>query len=400
MKCSVISRVAMGLVIVGSAAACVFGQSTGDRLEADGQAGMIACSIKSGGEMSVSKSAFGMTADGKSVDLYTCVNSHGLVMKVMDYGATVVELQAPDRAGKLANITLGFKTLDGYLGEHPYFGATVGRYANRIAKGKFTLDGKEYTLATNNGPNALHGGVVGFNRVMWHAEPVEDDDAVGVRFTYTSPDGEEGYPGTLQATVTYRLTNRDEMCIDYVATTDKATPVNLTNHCYWNLGGAGSGTILDHQLMIAADKYLPVDDTLIPTGQLADVAGTPFDFRQPHRIGARIDQVKGDPPGYDHCFVLRSQNGKMALAARVSDPATGRVMEIYTTQPGIQFYTGNFLDGSDASGGYERNAALCLETQHYPDSPNESAFPNVILRPGETYRQTTIHHFLSDKVEK
>ncbi len=333
--------------------------------------------------MNVSSSAFGKTVDGQEVDLYTCVNAHGLVMKIMTYGAIVVELQTPDRNGKLANITLGFDNLEGYLGQHPYFGSTVGRYANRIAKGKFTLDGQQYTLATNNGPNALHGGVVGFNRVVWNAQPVTREDAVGVTFTYTSKDGEEGYPGTLQATVTYLLTNADELRVDYEATTDKATPINLTNHCYWNLAGAGAGTILEHILTLTADEYLPVDDTLIPTGQLAQVAGTPFDFRQPHRIGARIAQVTGDPPGYDHCFVLRNQTGQLALAARLSDPASGRVMEIYTTQPGIQFYTGNFLDGSTANGGYKMNAALCLETQHYPDSPNKSEFPSVILRPGE-----------------
>ncbi len=371
----------------------LFAQPTDECPGASGRTSVKACSMMSGDNMSVSKSSFGKTADGADVELYTCVNSGGLVMKIMTYGAIVVEMQVPDRDGKLANITLGFDSLAGYLGDHPYFGSTVGRYANRIAQGKFTLDGREYTLATNNGPNALHGGIVGFNRVVWKAQPVTQDDAVGVTFTYTSKDGEEGYPGTLKATVTYLLTNDDQLRIDYQATTDKATPINLTNHCYWNLAGAGSGTILNHELLLTADQYLPVDDTLIPTGQLAQAAGTPFDFRQPHRIGARIDQVTGDPPGYDHCFVLRNQTGQMAVAARLTDPTSGRVMEISTTQPGIQFYTGNFLDGSLSNGGYDRNEGLCLETQHYPDSPNRSEFPNVILRPGETYRECTIHRF-------
>lgn len=343
--------------------------------------------------MKVSKSDFGKTSDGKQVDLYTCVNAHGLTMKVMTWGAIVVEMQVPDREAKFENVTLGFDSLTGYLGDHPYFGATVGRYANRIAAGKFTLDGKTYTLATNNGPNHLHGGKTGFSRVVWDAEPVQDADAVGVKFTYTSRDGEEGYPGTVQATVVYRLTSDDAMRIDYSATTTHPTPINLTNHCYWNLGGAGSGTILDHQLMLTADRYLPVDTTLIPTGALAPVKGTPFDFSEPKTIGLRIDQVPGNPPGYDHCYVLRSQSGKLALAARVEHPASGRYMEIYTTQPGIQFYTGNFLDGSEANGGFRRNEGFCLETQHYPDSPNRPEFPSAVLRPGETYRQATVHRF-------
>ena len=343
--------------------------------------------------MNVSKSDFGKTAEGKQVDLYTCVNAHGLTMKVMTWGAIVVEMRVPDREGKFENVTLGFDSLDGYLGDHPYFGATVGRYANRIAGGKFTLDGKTYTLAANNGPNHLHGGKTGFSRVVWDAEPLQDADAVGVTFTYTSRDGEEGYPGTVHATVVYRLTNDNAMSIDYSATSSAPTPINLTNHCYWNLGGAGSGTILDHQLMLAADKYLPVDETLIPTGELAGVRGTPFDFTESKTIGLRIDQVPGNPPGYDHCYVLRNQTGELALAARVDHPASGRFLEILTTQPGIQFYTGNFLDGADANGGFRRNEGFCLETQHYPDSPNRPEFPSVVLRPGQTYRQTTVHRF-------
>jgi aldose 1-epimerase len=343
--------------------------------------------------MQVSKSTFGTTAGGQRVDLYTCVNAQGLVMKIMNYGAIVVELRTPDRHGKLENITLGFPTLDGYLGKHPYFGATVGRYANRIALGKFTLDGTSYSLAQNNGPNHLHGGIVGFSHALWDAEPVQTQDRVGVRFTYTSPDGEEGYPGTVTATVVYTLTNENELRIEYTATTDKATPINLTNHAYWNLAGAGQGTILDHELMLAADTYLPVDATLIPTGELASVAGTPFDFTSPQRIGARIGQVTGDPPGYDHCFVLRGQKGALELAARVRHAGSGRTMEVFTTQPGVQFYTGNFLDSGPAGGGYSRHAGFCLETQHYPDSPNRPEFPSVVLRPGATYHEITVHKF-------
>lgn len=349
--------------------------------------------------MSVTKSPFGTLPNGRQVNLYTCVNAQRMTMKVMNYGAIVVEVQTPDRDGHLANVNLGFDKLDGYLGGHPYFGSTVGRYANRIAKGRFTLDGKQYELATNNGPNHLHGGKIGFNRVLWDAKPVETDNSVGVRLTYTSKDGEEGYPGTLKAIVTYSLTSQNEIRIDYVATTDKPTPINLTNHCYWNLGGAGSGTILNHVLTLAADKYLPVDSTLIPTGELASVRGTPFDFTTPHSIGSRIDKVAGDPPGYDHCFVLRGQDGSLALAAKVEDPKSGRVLEVYTTQPGVQFYTGNFLSGGPSDAGNKQHEAFCLETQHYPDSPNHPEFPSIILRPGQTYRQTTVMRFSTDKTK-
>ncbi|MBM4088114.1 MAG: galactose mutarotase [Planctomycetes bacterium] len=349
--------------------------------------------LTGGGEMSITKSAFGKTADGAEVDLYTCVNRNGLVMKVMTFGATVVELRAPDRDGNLANITLGFDAIDGYLGKHPYFGSTVGRYANRIGKAQFQLDGQRFTLGANDGVNHLHGGNVGFSAQLWDAQQVRTDASVGVKFTYTSPDGEEGYPGTLKASVVYELTNDNEMRVDYRATTDKPTIVNLTNHCYWNLGGAGTGTILDHRLAIAADKYLPVDATLIPTGELREVRDTPFDFTEPHVIGARIDRVAG---GYDHCFVLRNQDGSLTLAARVVDPDSGRVLEIHTTAPGIQFYTGNFLDGQLVNGGYARNAGFCLETQVYPDSPNKPGFPDAVVRPGQTYRHTTVHRFLAE----
>lgn len=334
---------------------------------------------------------FGKTPDGEVVHLFTCTNGRGSVLKMIDYGATVVAVEVPDRNGRRANVNLGFPTLDGYLGPHPYFGSTVGRYANRIAGARFTLDGVTYTLAANDGKNHLHGGIQSFSRVIWEAEPLETAEGVGVRFHRLSPDGEEGYPGSLDVTVVYLLTHDDELRIDYRATTDKPTVVNLTNHCYWNLAGAGAGDILEHELMLAADHYLPVTPDLIPTGELAPVEGTPFDFRRPTAIGARIDQVPG---GYDHCFVLRNQTGELALAARVKDPKSGRVMEILTTQPGIQLYTGNFLDGSPANGGYGKHAAFCLETQHYPDSPNRPEFPSTVLRPGEEYHQVTVHRFL------
>jgi len=347
--------------------------------------------------MSVRESSFGKTENGQSVTLYTCTNSNGLVLKMCDYGAIVVSMETPDRDGKLANITLGFESIDGYLERHPYFGATVGRFCNRIAKGKFTLDGKTYTLATNNEPNHLHGGVRGFDRVMWTGKAVKTENEVGVSFTYRSKDGEEGYPGNLDVTVAYTLTNANELKVDFTAKTDKATPINLTNHNYWNLAGAGSGVHYEQQLKIEADKYLAVDETLIPNGEMPAVAGTPLDFRDFHKIGERIKEIDADPVGYDHCYVLRNQGGDMALAATVKDPSSGRVMEIHTTQPGIQFYTGNFLDGSEGGASYKQHEAFCLETQHYPDAPNQPTFPSAILKPGETFRQTTVHKFSVEK---
>lgn len=350
--------------------------------------------------MKIETSPFGKTADGQPATLYTCVNANGLKLAMTDFGATVVSLETPDRDGKLANITLGFPSLEGYLQRHPYFGSTVGRYGNRIAGGKFSLDDKSYSLATNNGPNHLHGGKKGFDALVWKAESVQTADAVGVKFTLRSPDGDEGYPGNLDVVVTYLLTNKDELKIDYEAKTDAPTVVNLTNHCYWNLGGAGSGKILDHELMVAADKYLAIDATSIPTGELAAVADTPLDFTKPAKIGARIEALKQPPhetKGYDHCYALRGQEGKLELAARVKDPASGRVMEIMTTEPGIQLYTGNFLDGSESGNKYEQHDAFCLETQHYPDSPNRPAFPTTRLNPGQTFRSTTVHRFSAEK---
>jgi aldose 1-epimerase len=345
---------------------------------------------------SIDANLFGKTKDGQDVQVFTLINTHGLRVKLIDYGATVISVETPDKDGKLANITLGFPSLEGYLQRHPYFGSTVGRYGNRIAGGKFKLDGKEYTLATNNGPNHLHGGNKGFDAMLWKAEPIKKPSEVGVKFSYTSPDGEEGYPGTLQVTATYTLTNNNELRIDYSATTDKATVVNLTNHCYWNLAGAGSGTILQHELTLAADQYLPIDETSIPTGKPADVKGTPFDFTTPHTIGERIDEVKKAPhqtKGYDHCYVLRGQAGQLELAAKAKDPASGRVMEIFTTEPGIQLYCGNFLGGGAGEAGYKQHEAFCLETQHYPDAPNQPSFPTTLLKPGETFRSTTLHKF-------
>ena len=346
--------------------------------------------------LTVQQEPFGKTKDGKEVAVFTLTNSRGIKVRLIDYGATLISVETPDRKGTVANITLGFPTLAGYLERHPYFGSTVGRYGNRIAGGKFKLDGKEYKLATNNGANHLHGGIKGFDSKMWKAQAVKATDSTGVKFSYTSPDGEEGYPGKLDVTVTYTLTMNNELRIVYEATTDKATVVNLTNHAYWNLGGAGSGTILDHELTLAADKYLPIDDTSIPTGELADTRKTAWDFTVPHPIGLRIDELKKEPyktKGYDHCFVLRGQQGKLELAAKLKDPVSCRVMEVYTTEPGVQLYCGNFLDGGAGGGGYKQHEALCLETQHYPDSPNQPAFPSTVLKPGETYKSTTVHKF-------
>lgn len=352
-------------------------------------------------DMSIEKSPFGKTADGQEVDLYTIKNKNGLVLKLINYGATVVDVETPDKNGKLANITLSFPKLEGYTQRHPYFGSTVGRYGNRIAKGKFKLGEEEFTLATNNDVNHLHGGKVGFDAVVWKAEEVKTPNSTGVKFNYVSKDGEEGYPGQLDTTVTYTLTNDDALEIQYEAKAiDKPTVVNLTNHCYWNLGGANSGDILKHELMIAADKYLPIDATSIPTGELADVAGTPMDFTTATPIGSRIDELKKEPhttKGYDHCYVLRGQGGALELAAKVKDPASGRVMEILTTEPGIQLYCGNFLDGSDGNGGFKQHEAFCLETQHYPDSPNQPSFPSTLLKAGDTYKSTTVHKFSVEK---
>ncbi len=338
-------------------------------------------------KMNVTKEAYGNlpdgTPDGTPIDQYTLSNPNGLKVKIINYGAITTAIETPDRNGHVENITLYRDSLADYLetkdgkATTPGFGATIGRYGNRIAKGRFTLEGKPYTLAVNNGPNALHGGLKGFDKVIWKAEPFKTPDTAGVVFSHTSPDGWEGYPGTLQVKVTYSLTDKDELKMDYEATTDKPTVLNLTNHDYWNLAGAGNGDILKHELMINADRYLPVDDTLIPLGRIEPVKGTAMDFTSPKPVGRDIAEVKG---GYDHCYVLNRRGDGLSLAARVSEPTSGRVMEIYTTQPAIQFYTGN-------------PRALCLETQHYPDSPNQPSYPSTLLRPGQKYTQVTVHKF-------
>jgi len=364
------------------------------RKDAGGQAGKAAG--KGDRMMEVKKELFGRLADGTAVDIYTLTNkSSGIEARVMTYGATLVSLRLPDRNGAFADVNLGFDNLEGYLGTHPYFGVIVGRYANRIAKGRFTLDGVGYTLAQNNNGNSLHGGLKGFDKVVWKPETIQTADGVGVKLTYLSKDMEEGYPGNLSVTVVYMLTNADELRISYEAETDKKTPVNLTNHAYWNLKGEGNGDVLGHALQLGADKFTAVDSAanLIPTGEISSVAGTPFDFTSPHLIGERIAQVEG---GYDHNFVLRGGGGALALAARVEEPESGRVMEIYTGQPAIQLYTGNFLDGTVVGKGgkaYEKHYAFCLETQHFPDSPNHPNFPSTILEPGQKYRTVTVHRF-------
>jgi aldose 1-epimerase len=346
----------------------------------------------------VEKIPFGKAADGAEIDLFILTNANGMKAKITTYGSILTELDVPDRDGKLGNVVLGFDNLAGYLAGHPHFGATTGRVANRIAKGKFTLDGKEYKLAVNNGPNALHGGLKGFDKVVWKGEAKVTPDTAAVELTYLSKDGEEGYPGNLTTMVTYTLTNENELRIDYKATTDKPTPVNLTNHSYFNLGGPASGDILDHELTIEADEYTPADDTLIPTGEIRSVKGTPLDFTKPAKISARISQVADKTGGYDHNFVLRSKGGKLALAARAYDPKTGRVMEMYTTEPGVQLYTANFLDGklkSKEGVPFKKHQAFCLEAQHFPDAVNHPDFPSIILRPGQTYKQTTMYKFLT-----
>ncbi|MHB1425612.1 MAG: aldose epimerase family protein [Gemmataceae bacterium] len=346
----------------------------------------------------VKTEAFGKTSDGVAVEQYTLTNAAGTTAKIITYGAILTELDVPDRDGKLGDVVLGFDNLKDYLERSPHFGSTVGRVANRIAKGRFTLDGKEYTLAVNNGPNSLHGGLKGFDKVVWKAVPKEVPNGAAVEFSYVSKDGEEGYPGNLMVTVVYTLTNDNALRIDYTATTDKATPVNLTNHSYFNLAGTKSGDVLDHELTIAADKYTPADDTLIPTGEIKPVKDTPLDFTKPHKIGERIEQLRSSPGGgYDHNFVLnRGGKEEPALAARVTEPKTGRIMEMLTTEPAVQFYTGNYLNGTLTGRGgvvYKKHAGFCLEAQHFPDSVHHENFPSIVLKPGKTYKQTTIYKF-------
>ncbi|HEX6504335.1 MAG TPA: aldose epimerase family protein [Terriglobales bacterium] len=350
----------------------------------------------------VKKESYGKTAGGTPVDLYTLTNSHGIEVRVTNFGGIVTSLRVPDKNGKLADIVLGFDNLDGYLENKPYFGAIIGRYANRIANGKFTLDGHEYTLAKNNGPNSLHGGLKGFNKVVWLAEPFRNQQGTGVNLSYTSKDGEEGYPGNLHVKVSYTLTDKNELIINYEATTDKATPLNLTQHTYFNLAGEGNGDVLGHEVQLNADRFTPVDNNLIPTGELRAVKGTPLDFTQPFAIGARIN----DPyeqlviaHGYDHNFVVNRKDDSLEKAARVHEPKSGRVLEVYTTEPGIQLYSANFLDGTIVGKhgyAYKQREAFCLETQHFPDSPNHPSFPSTILRPGKAFHSRTVFKFSVD----
>ena len=359
--------------------------------------GLLFAQAASKQKSGVQQQDFG-TRDGRPVILYTLTNAHGVEVRAMNYGGIILSLRVPDRKGQLADIVLGHDKAEGYMPNPPFLGAIVGRYANRIANGTFTLDGKTYTLPKNDGPNTLHGGTTRtFDKVVWDGESLKAKN--GVAFTYLSKDGEEGFPGNLKVTVTYTLTDSNELVIDYTATTDMATPINVSQHSYFNLKGEGNGDILDHEIMINADKFTPVDKNLIPTGELRPVKGTPLDFTTSTKIGARIEDpyeqmVLGH--GYDHNFVLNRTGPGLSLAARVYEPTTGRVLEVSTTQPAVQFYTGNFLDGSVTGKEghvYKRRYGFCLETQHYPDSPNHPDFPSTILRPGEKFHQTTVFKF-------
>jgi aldose 1-epimerase len=343
--------------------------------------------------MNIKKEPFGQTGDGKKVWLFTLRNDHNITMKIINYGGILTSLLVPDKNGKVDDVVLGFNTLQEYLTDHPYLGALIGRYGNRIAQGKFVLNEKEYQLAANNGENHLHGGIKGFDKKVWDAAELKSNEEVGVKLTYLSKDGEEGYPGNLSTTVTYFLNNNNEWVITYEATTDKPTVINLTQHSYFNLAGEGSGDILGHEMMILADGYTAVNESLIPTGELKKVENSPMDFMTPKAIGARIGEVPG---GYDQNYILNRVGDQPSLAAKVYEPKSGRIMEVFTTEPGIQLYSGNFLDGTfkgKSGKSYQKHAGFCLETQHFPDSPNQLNFPNVILNPGKTYHQETIYKF-------
>ncbi|AQT69329.1 Aldose 1-epimerase precursor [Anaerohalosphaera lusitana] len=346
-----------------------------------------------GNTMIVNKQIYGKTRDGEDIYLFRMENENGVAAQVTNYGAILVSVETPDRDGKGADVTLGFDTLEGWMEQNgPYFGATVGRVANRIAKGKFTLEGQEYELAVNNGPNHLHGGIKGFDKVVWDAEEVTKENEASVRFEYTSADGEEGYPGNLTVSVTYTLNNENELVVAYEGRTDKATPVNMTNHTYWNLAGHDAGDICGHQLVMHANMYTELDEDNVPTGKVKPVNGTALDFTSPHKIGERIDAIGG----YDHNVVLNKAPGEMGLVAEVYEPGSGRTMRVYTTQPGMQLYTAEFLDGSvKGKGGaaYGPRSAFCLETQHYPDSVNHEEFPSTVIRPGEVYKEKTVFKF-------
>ncbi|MFG2074574.1 aldose epimerase family protein [Nonomuraea maritima] len=348
---------------------------------------------------SITKKYFGTMPDGKKIDIYTLRNSRGMRVNILTYGGIIQSIDVPDKRGKFANVALGFDNLPDYVNKSLYFGAIIGRYANRIAKGRFSVAGKTYQLPVNDGPNSLHGGTKGFDKRVWAAHPFNRHGSVGLELTYTSPNGEENYPGTLRTKVVYTLTNDNKIRMDYSATTDRTTVVNLTNHTYFNLHGEGDGRILDQRLQINASRYTPIDKTLIPTGQIARLSGTPLDFRRPTTIGARINRKNQQlerAGGYDHNYVLDRHGRGLQLAAKAVDPRSGRVLEVITDQPGLQFYSGNFLDGTlRGTGGhlYQKRSGFTLESQHYPDSPNHKNFPSTVLRPGDTYRTTTIYAF-------
>jgi aldose 1-epimerase len=358
----------------------------------------VCLALASAARAEVTVSDFGKTAGGVAVKQFTVKNASGNVVKVISYGAAIQEWQAADKNGRMADVVFGFDNIGGYeSAANAFFGATAGRVANRIADAKFTLDGKTYQLAANDGPNTLHGGLRGFDKVVWEGKPTPGGN--GVEFTYTSPDGEEGYPGKLDTKVTYTLSDKNELRIEFEARTDKATPVNLANHSYFNLAGHGAPTINDHELKLYANSYTPVNDTLIPTGEIVPVANTVFDFRDFHRIGERVEQLNDKPgKGYDHNFVLNNQNGSLALAAEIREPNSGRKLSVFTTEPGIQFYGGNFLTGAEGKGGkkYAHRSGFCVETQHYPDSINQPKFPSVVLKPGDVYKHTCVYQITAE----
>lgn len=343
--------------------------------------------------MDIQQIFFGTTPEGLQIKRFTVSNDHGMIASLINFGAILTSLKVPDRHGKNGEVTLGFDTLEDYIADIWFFGATIGRYANRIAKGKFILDGVEYQLAQNSFPSHLHGGNKGFHKMVWNGDTKIDQDSISVVFSRLSPSGEEGYPGNLHTKVTYTLNNQNELTLCYHAETDKPTPINLTNHTYWNLKGPGFGNVLDHEMTLNADYYLPTDDDRIPTGGIKSVYGTPMDFTHPTKIGDRIDQIKGG--GYNHCYVLNRKDNSLCLAAKVYEPEKGRIMEVYTTEPGIQFYSGHFLNNYKGENGILLNRCdgFCLEAQHFPNSVNQPQFPSTILRAGDIYRQTTIHKF-------
>ncbi len=350
-------------------------------------------------KMNIIKEPYGKITDGEPVDIYTLTNNKGMTVRITNYGGIIQSLTAPDKNGKYEDVVLGYDSLESYIEATPYFGAIVGRYGNRIANGKFTLDGVEYTLAQNDGKNHLHGGIKGFDKVVWDATPIKSDSAVSLKLEYLSKDGEEGYPGNLKVTVTYTLTDDDALKIEYHAATDKKTVLNLTNHSYFNLTADFKNKILDHELWLDADRYVPIDSTAIPLGTIESVAGTPFDFTTPKKIGKDINddnQQLKNGIGYDHCMVFENYDGKVKLQATVYEEQSGRLMEVYTDQPAVQFYVGNYLDGTNIGKGnvpYQYRTGFCLETEHYPDSPNQPNFPSTVLAPGEVYSTTTIYKF-------